>query len=97
MKILEDKENFLLKRREILARVESDKTPSFDEIRETFAKEMGVDKELVAIKKVDGGFGLKNFRVKAFIYASKEEKEKTEKKVKVKKTASSEANKPTEK
>lgn len=99
MKILEQKENFLLKRKEILARLEAEKTPSFEETKEALSKELKADKELIVIKKVDGGYGLKDFRVKAFIYASKEDREKTERKSKVKKIpgAQAEASAPAEK
>jgi len=85
MKILEQKENFLLKRKEILARLEAEKTPSFEEVKEALSKQFKADKEAIAIKKVDGGYGLKDFRIKAFIYDSKEDKEKIEKKAKAKK------------
>lgn len=94
MKILENKENFLLKRREILAIVEADKTPSFNEANELIAKDMKVDKEVVVIKKIDSDFGVKNFKIKAFIYNSKEDKEKIEKKPKEKKTAGPGTNAP---
>jgi small subunit ribosomal protein S24e len=87
MKILEQKENFLLKRKEVLARLEAEKTPSFEEAKENLAKETKADKEVIVIKKVNGGYGLKDFRVRAFIYASKEDLARTEKKPKAKKSA----------
>lgn len=84
MKIQEEKENFLLKRKEIIGNLEAAKTPSFEEAKEEVSKATKADKELIVIKKVDGDYGSKTFSVKAFVYSSKEDKEKTEKKPKVK-------------
>jgi len=93
-KILEDKNNFLLKRKEILGKIEAEKTPSFEEAKEQISQEMKAGKELVVIKKIDGGFGSKNFSVKAFVYSSKDDLEKIERKPKAKKTPGQPAEAP---
>lgn len=83
-KLIESKDNFMLKRKEVKGVIEAEKTPSFEEAKEEISKDFKIDKEFIAIKKIDGGYGSKKFSVNAFIYSSKEDKENTEKKPKIK-------------
>ena len=85
MEILEDKENFLMDRREVKVEVDAEKTPSFVEASEMLTKEFKVDKDLICIKKIEGRFGTQNFIISAFIYKDKQAKERFEPKPKEKK------------
>jgi len=79
-KILEDKENFLLNRREIKFIVKAGKNPSFQEAESLIANEFKAEKENIAIKGIKGKFGRDTFLITAFIYKSLQDKEKLEKK-----------------
>ena len=80
MKIIEDKENTLLNRKEVKVIVEADKNPSFLEAVNIIAKEFKADADNIAIKLVKGKFGRNTFLITSFIYKNKEDKEKSEKK-----------------
>jgi len=83
MKILEDKNNSLLSRREIKIIVEASKNPSFPEVIKMIAEHFKAQEELIEAKGIKGKFGRNTFLISAFIYKTKEEKDKLEKKKKV--------------
>jgi len=85
MEILNDLKNELLNRREIEAVIKSEGTPSFEECKKKIAEKFNAPEENIIVRKVKGHFGTNNFSVEAFIYNSKEDKEKIEPKVKEKK------------
>ncbi len=85
-KIIEDKENFLINRREVKFLVESAKNPSFDEANNLLAEHFKSEKDNLKVKQIKGKFGRNTFLVSGFIYKNKEDKEKFEEK-KEKKTA----------
>ena len=87
MEILEDKNNFLTNRRELNFLLESDKTPSYSESLVILEKEFKINPENSVIKAVKGKFGRSKFFISAFVYNSKEDKEKFEPKPKLKKAA----------
>jgi len=80
MKILEEKENNLLNRKEVKIIVEAAKNPSFQEAENWIAEKFKAEKELIVIKGIKGKFGRNTFLITSFIYKSKEAKEKLEKK-----------------
>jgi len=80
MEILTDKDNFLLKRREVKFVIEADKNPSFEEAGFLIAKDFNAHADHIAVKEVNGKFGRNTFLIKAFIYANKDDKAKFEKK-----------------
>lgn len=84
MKIIEDKNNSLLKRREIKVIVEAKKNPSMQEAGKLILEHFKAQEENVAIKQIKGKFGRDTFLITANIYHSKEDKEKTEPKIKKK-------------
>jgi len=84
MKILEEKENNLLNRKEIKVIVDAAKNPNFAEIAKDLAGHFKVDESLVKVKKIKGKFGMGTFLITALIYKTAEEKEK-QNKVKAKK------------
>ena len=58
MKTIEDKENSLLKRREIKLIIEADKNPSIQEAAKTIAEKFKAKEEGIAIKQVKGKYGI---------------------------------------
>ena len=75
LKILEEKNNQLFRRKEIKASLESEITPSRIHILELLSKKFEAPKENIKIKGIKSNFGVKNFKIEANIYHSKEEKE----------------------
>jgi len=78
LKILEEKNNPLFRRKEIKAALESGITPSRSHVLELLSKKFSVPVENIKIKGIKGNFGIKNFSIEANIYHSKEEKETVE-------------------
>lgn len=87
MEIVKETKNDLLKRKEILFKLDSDSNPGFETARKTLADKMKVEDDKIAIKFVKNNFGTHSFIVEAFVYNSKEDKERIEPKVKPKKGA----------
>jgi len=85
MKIIEEKDNFLMNRKEVKVVVEAGKNPSYDEALNLISEKFKIVPELVVIKSVKGKFGRNTFLISAFIYKSKEDKERFERKKKEKK------------
>ena len=79
MKIIEDKQNDLLNRREIKIVVEASKNPSFPEALKIISEHFKVSEELIAVYEIKGKFGRDTFLISSSIYNSKEDKNKTEK------------------
>ena len=80
MEVLEEKENFLLDRKEIKIIVDAEKNPSYVEALNLVSEKFKAEKDNVVIKGIKGKFGRDTFLISAFIYKSKEDKEKFEKK-----------------
>lgn len=91
--ILNQRENPLLKRKEVELRVNSDIPLKTSEAEEIVAKEFSSSPENVKIKKISGQFGSRSFVIRANIYNSKEDKEKTEQKSKKEKETAKEEKK----
>jgi len=85
IKVVEEKDNPLFKRREIELEAESHVTPSHSETEKLISEKFSAKAENIKIKKILGSFGSNIFRITANIYQSKEDKERTEKKQKKKK------------
>jgi ribosomal protein S24E len=82
MKIIEDKQNDLLNRREIKMVVEASKNPSFPDALKLISEHFKTSEELVEVYEIKGKFGRDTFLISASIYKTKEDKNKTEKKKK---------------
>ena len=88
MKILEEKENQLLKRKEIQIVLESEIVPSRASVEKLISEKFSAKIENMKIKKIQGKFGSKSFKITAKIYESEKDKNDTEiKKKKEKKKA----------
>ena len=75
-KILEDKKNPLLNRREMKLEIKEQIIPSKDKVKEELALKYSVDKELIEIQNISGKFGVKVFSIIVKIYDSLDEKNK---------------------
>lgn len=82
IKIMNENENALFKRKEILAEADTNTTPSNSEILKLLSEKYSVPENAIKIKGIYGKFGTNKFNIKANIYSSKEEKEKIEIKTK---------------
>ncbi len=80
IKILHDKENKLLKFREVSAIAPFSKTPSNVEILKMFAEKYKTTEELCVVKKLKGSFGTKEFSIIIRIYPDKASQDHVEKK-----------------
>ena len=84
IKIIEEKNNILFGRKEIVAEVESKYVPNYLEIEKLISEKYSVPAENIKIKKIQGHFGYNAFKIIALIYKSKEEKDKIERVKKIK-------------
>jgi len=84
MKIIsvKEKENKLFNRKEIVMLVENNSVPKNSEALTEVAKKFSVSEDAVKILGIYGKFGVRDFEIKANVYHSKQEKEKTERKTK---------------
>lgn len=94
-KILSEKENKLINRKEIIAKIEfTDKTPSNVDVKKKIAEHFKVDEKLIVINHIFQDFGIKEGKVYADIYNSEESFKKF---VKIKVKKAKEEVKPEEK
>lgn len=84
MHVSKDFKNELLDRREVEIIVEREHNPGLEGAKKAIMEKFGAGEDLVAVKKLFSKFGKKEFIIDAFIYHSKEAKEKTEVKEKIK-------------
>jgi len=91
IKIIQEKENNLFKRKEIQAEINALKVPSKEELSELIAKKFSAEKQAIVIEKINGKFGSSLFMISAKIYHSSADKDKIE--PKSKKDKKSEASK----
>lgn len=71
-------DNKLFKRKEIEFELDLEKTPSKKELIEGIAKKLSADKHSIVIKKVNGKFGTKHFKINANVYHTKKDLDETE-------------------
>ena len=80
--IISKQENPLYNRREIEFTVDSEITPSREDIKKLISEKFSSELEATRIKGINGGFGSKTFTINANVYKSREEKENIEHKSK---------------
>lgn len=78
LEILKEIENKLFNRKEVIATLDSEITPSHEEINNLLSKHFKTKPENIKIKKIQGHFGSKTFKILANIYESRQEKDATE-------------------
>ena len=87
MKTISELQNKLLKRKEVVVEIESEKNPGYEAVKGLIANQFKADVENIVVKTLKGHFGSNLVTVDAVIYSSKEDKENVERKPKVKKSA----------
>lgn len=87
IKIIEEKENPLFKRKEIKGTIEAEAVPSRAETLEILSKKFETPLENIKIKGITGKFGSRTFDIKANIYSSEQDKDSVEIKKKKEKTS----------
>ena len=85
--IIKDTENSLFNRREVKIIIEAQSNPSFPQASQMLAEKLKAAEENTIVKEIQGKFGRGTFLISAFIYKSKEDREKFEPKKKEKKAA----------
>ena len=78
LKIIQETENPLFKRKEIVASLEDDTLPKSIEVGKILSEKFSVPIENVALKKIIGKFGSKTFEVQANVYESSNDLKTTE-------------------
>lgn len=78
IKLTSEKENQLFKRKEIKGFINSEKSPSREEISKLLSEKFSIPLANVKIKKIRGNFGSKTFNIEANLYHSKEESDAVE-------------------
>ena len=73
MEVKQDTRNELFKRQELVLELESDKNPSFDEVRKKISEDFSKEENLIDVYNIYGGFGKKKFQINANVYDSKED------------------------
>lgn len=91
MKIINETENALFNRKEILAEVESEAVPSNAEVKKILSEKFSVPEDAVKINRIGSKFGSKTFSIEANIYSSKEDLDAVEVKTKKQKDAEKKA------
>lgn len=85
MELIRDLKNELMRRYEVKLVVKADKNPGMKEAARMISEKFKAPQDAIAIKELKSKFGRDTFLIDAFIYKSKEDKEKMEPKKKVKK------------
>lgn len=83
--IIEEKENNLFGRKEIVLKVHSENPLNFGDCEKLVSEKFSKPVENIAVRQIKGTFGANIFNISAFVYKSKEDKDKTEPKKKEKK------------
>ena len=81
-KLIEEKENPLFNRKEVVFEVQAKITPSRTEVEKLISEKFSTQAGNIKIKKIHGKFGSNNFNITSFIYKSEEDKNKIEPKTK---------------
>jgi len=82
LKDIHETKNLVFDRRELQAKIISEITPSNKEVVSLLSKKLSVPEEGIKLHGIYGKFGSKEFKIKANIYKSGEEKNKIERKTK---------------
>ncbi len=89
--IIDEKQNPLFNRKEVLLEVEAEITPSHADAEKIISEKFSTQPDAFKIKKIEGSFGSKVFKISANIYPSKKEKDDIEFKTKQEREAEKKA------
>lgn len=78
MEITSEIRNDLFKRNEIMAELEAEKNPGFDEVRKMISEQTKKSEDSIDVYGIKGSFGSNSFVIKANVYDSKEDKDNAE-------------------
>jgi ribosomal protein S24E len=78
LNIIEEKQNPLFKRKEIIAKLTSRVSPKNSDVLSALAEKFSVEKNAIKLVNIKGKFGTNEFKVIANIYPSNEERDKVE-------------------
>jgi ribosomal protein S24E len=90
METKSDIRNELFKRNEISFGLNSEKTPSFEEMKKKISGQVKKPEENINVYNIKGNFGLKQFNISAYVYDSKEDLKKAEQKTQKQRTSEKE-------
>jgi len=76
MNITKETHNELFKRKEIVFEIESEKNPSFNDMKKKLSDKFGKPEENINVFNIKGSFGKNNFVVSSYVYDSKDAFEK---------------------
>ncbi len=82
IKDIHETKNLVFDRKELHAKIISETSPSNKEVITFLSKKLSVPEEGIKIKGIYGEFGSNEFKIKANIYKSKEDRNKIERKTK---------------
>jgi ribosomal protein S24E len=82
LKDINETKNLVFDRKELQATIHSEIAPSNKEVITLLSKKLSVPEEGIKLKGIYGEFGAKEFKIKANIYKSGEDKNKIERKTK---------------
>lgn len=82
IKDIQEKKNLVFDRKELQAIILSENNPNNKEVITLLSKKLSVPEEAIKLNGIYGKFGSKEFKIKANVYKSKEDKIKTERKTK---------------
>ena len=88
---MKDFRNDLLNRREVTLGINHSNNPGFDECLRIVAEQFETPAENISVKNVKGNFGSGHFLIEAFIYDTKEHKERLEPKSKIKQSSTNQS------
>ena len=91
LKITQETQNPLFKRKEIIATINSDITPSKSDVEKKLSEKFSTESENISIKNIKGKFGSKDFQIQASIYENPKDKNSTELKTKKQRDAEKKA------
>ena len=78
LKVLENNQNTLFKRKEVKVEIENPSTPDREEATNAIAQEFKATADAVKIMGIHGVFGTSVFKISANVYDSKEDKDAVE-------------------
>lgn len=85
MKVLHEKNNSLLKRKEVLVESDYEANPGFEKAGNDLAQHFKTENDVVVVRKVGSSYGSEQFVIEAMIYNSVKDKNDIEPKKKEKK------------
>ena len=91
LEITQQNENALFKRKEVQAIAKANSIPSKEEVKKVLSEKLSSPEEGIRIMYIKGKFGIKEFEISAHVYASKQDRDATEKMSKKEKEAEKKA------